>query len=265
LSESRSRSARPSGASSRSDAPLNPFLRWWLRDPIERNVFRLAAVYMRRDRELKLRLYPSLSMCIIFPLMGLFDPGRGGVLGVVPITTWMLGIMPLTALEALRMSSHYAAADLFLVAPLASAAPLYHGVRKAVLYYLLIPAVVVTGALSAALAAGGRDALVLAIPGLIAIPTLSLIPGVMQPYLPLSRPAARGDQTSRNVGVLFIAMLTMAAVIGLSWLADSIGWLWEMVALEIVGAALLHRAFSRIVQQPGLRQADARGHGAVTT
>ena len=44
----------------------------------------------------------------------------------------ILGTMPF-ALDTLRMSSHFAAADIFGVAPLASAGPIFHGVRKAMI------------------------------------------------------------------------------------------------------------------------------------
>src|SRR5207302_6749397 len=136
----------------------------------------------------------------------------------VPLMTlWILGTMPMSALETLRLSSHYAAAEIFAIAPLSSAAPVFHGVRKAILYYLLLPAILVAGALIGYLAPGGRAGLWLAVPGLIAIPTISLLPGWMEEYLPLSRPAARGEQSSRNMGLLFVTMIVMLAVVGASY------------------------------------------------
>ena len=215
-----SRAPKPARVRSRSTTIRNPILRWWLRDPIERWSFRLAVVYMRRDRDIKLRLYPSLSFFLVFPLISLLDRNGGASSAFMPLVTiWMLGTMPMSALETLRMSSHFAAADIFGVAPLASAAPIFHGVRKAIIYYLLLPSICVAGILIGYLAPGGRESLLLAVPGLLAIPTLSLLPGVADNYLPLSRPATRGEQYSRNMGLLFLTMFAMLGVVGVSWLA----------------------------------------------
>ena len=206
---------KPTRVRSRSTSIRNPILRWWLRDPIERWAFRLAAVYMRRDRDIKLRLYPSLSIFLVFPLISLLDRNRGVFSAFMPLMTiWMLGSIPISALETLRMSPHYAAADIFAVAPLSSAAPVFHGVRKAIIFYLLVPSICLAGILFAYLAPGGRESLLLAVPGLIAIPTLSLLPGLVEEYLPLSRPAARGEQSARNMGLVFLTMLAMLGVVG---------------------------------------------------
>ena len=257
LSESKSRKTRPARSRKRTTSIRNPILRWWLRDPIERWAFRLAAVYMRRDRDIKLRLYPSLSIFLVFPLMGLLDRNRSGFSAFVPLTTvWVLGTMPMSALETLRLSSHHAAADIFVVAPLTSAAPVFHGVRKATLYYLLLPAICIAGILIVYLGPGGRDSLVLAVPGLIVIPTISLVPGLMGEYLPLSRPATRGDQSSRNMGLLFVTMLGMLAVVGGSYLAWSFGFLWVLVAVELVIVVLVNWTSCRLIRNRQIERAD---------
>jgi hypothetical protein len=48
-------------------------LRWWLRDPIERQVFLLTSAYLVRDRDTKLKLYPSLAPLFVIPAS---TPGR---------------------------------------------------------------------------------------------------------------------------------------------------------------------------------------------
>jgi hypothetical protein len=235
----------------------NPILRWWLRDPIERWAFRLAAVYMRRDRDIKLRLYPSLSIFLVFPLITLLDRNRGAFSAFMPLLTiWILGTIPISALETLRMSSQFAAADIFAVAPLSSAAPVFHGVRKAIIYYLLVPAICIAGVLIAYLAQGGRESLLLAAPGLIAIPTLSLLPGLTEEYLPLSRPATRGEQSSRNMVLMFLTMLAMLGVVGVSWLAWSLGYLWALIAIELIVVSLLHWVFVRAIRNRPLLRTD---------
>ena len=258
LSETRSRTLKPVKARSRSRSIRNPILRWWLRDPIERWAFRLAAAYMRRDRDIKLRLYPSLTIFLIFPLISLLDRNRGGFSAFAPLmTVWMLGMMPLQALQTLQMSQHYVAADIFAIAPLASAASVFHGVRKATIYYLLLPAACLAAILIAYLAPGGRQGFVLALPGLVAIPVLSLIPAVMEEYLPLSRPAARGDQSSRNMMLMFLTMLAMAGVLAVSFAAWTFGVIWYVLAGELVIAVLLYRILDRTIRhRPLVRTYD---------
>jgi len=250
LSESRTRPREPTRALSHPTSLRNPILRWWLQDPIERWAFRLTAVYMRRDREIKLRLYPSLSIFLVFPLMTLLDRNRGGLATLMPlITIWILGTMPITALQTLRMSSQYAAADIFAVAPLASAAPVFHGVRKAIIFYLLVPAICAAGLLTAFLTTGGgRESLLLAVPGLIAMPTLSLLPGLFEEYLPLSRPALRGEQSSLNMGLMVLTMFAMLGVVGVSWLAWTSGYLLALIAIELLVVGLLHWIISRVIR-----------------
>ena len=227
----------------------NPLLLWWLRDPIELRTFRLAAAYMRRDRDIKLRLYPSLTMFVIIPVISLLDRRGGFSVFAALFTVWMLALMPYQALQTLQMSQHYLAADIFSIAPLASAAPVFHGVRKATIVYLLLPALSIAALLIGVLVPGGRQGLQLALPGLVAIPLLSLGPGLMEDYLPLSRPASRGDQSSRNMGLMFFSMMAMAIVMGAAYIAWKFEVLWYATGVEIVVATLLYYFLNRIIKQ----------------
>jgi hypothetical protein len=249
LSENRSRTSQPATVSRRPTSIRNPILRWWLRDPVEQWAFRLAAAYMRRDRDIKLRLYPSLTVFLIFPLMNLLDRNRHGFSAFLPLVTiWVLGMMPYQTLQTLQMSQDHLAADIFAIAPLPSAAPVFHGVRKATIYYLLIPSLCVAAILIGYLAPGGSEGLLLAVPGVVAIPVLSLMPAAAQDYLPLSRPVARGEQSSRNVSLLFMTMLAMAGVLVVSYLAWESGLIWYLVAIEGVVAILLYQYLNRKIR-----------------
>ena len=249
LSETRTRAQKPVRAQMVHTSFRNPVLRWWLRDPIERWSFRLAAAYMRRDRDIKLRLYPSLTIFLIIPLMSLLDRNRGSLSAFVPLlTVWMLGMMPLQALQTLQMSQHYLAADIFAIAPLSSAAPVFHGVRKATIYYLLTPALCVAAILIVYLGPGGTQGLVLALAGVVAIPVVSLMPALLEEYLPLSRPAARGEQSSRNMTLMFLTMFAMAGVLAVAFIAWTFGVIWYVLAGELVIAVLLYRILNRTIR-----------------
>lgn len=253
------RSSTPTRARVRQRRVLrNPLLRWWLRDPIELQAFRLAAAYMRRDRDIKLRLYPSLTIFLFFPVISLLDRNRGGFSAVGPlIGIWMLAMLPYQALQTLQMSQHYLAADIFAIAPLKTAAPVFHGVRKAAIVYLLLPALAVAGVLYGYVSPGGLRGLLVAVPGLLAIPVLSLAPALTEDYLPLSRPAARGDQSSRNLGLMFVSMAAMAIVLAATYIASQLGVLWQMMAMEFIVVSLIYYLMSRAIRRrPLIRDYD---------
>jgi hypothetical protein len=248
-----SRSAAPRERVRRRRAFRNPLLRWWLRDPIELWSFRLAAAYMRRDRDIKLRLYPSLTIFLVFPVISLLDRNRGGFSAIGPfVTVWMLALLPYQALQTLQMSPHYLAADIFAIAPLQSAAPVFHGVRKATIVYLLLPALTVAGLLIAYLTPGGLRGLQLALPGLLVIPVLSLAPGLIEDYLPLSRPAARGEQSSRNIGLMLVSMVAMTIVLAAAYIASQFEVFWYLMVGELFIVIALYYLMNRIITQRSL-------------
>jgi ABC-2 type transport system permease protein len=248
LAESRARKAEPRRVSAGAGRARSPFLRWWLRDPIERTAFRLAAAYMRRDREVKLKLYPSLASFLILPIIAIVNPSKGFSTMVPLFTIGMLGTLPLTVMSTLRMSSQHAAADVFLAAPLESAAPVFHGVRKAVLWYLLVPAVVVCVLMIVFVVPGGRGTLLLGLPGLFALPTMSLLPGVFGSYLPLSEPPARTEQASKRMLLIWGSLIGMGLVVALSYMAWSLGIFWYLVVVEAIGMAVLYRVWAALIR-----------------
>ena len=245
---SETRTAAPTARAQKHREMRNPLLLWWLRDPIERRTFRLAAAYMRRDRDIKLRLYPSLTVFVIVPVMSLLDRKGGLSVFAALISVFMLAMMPYQALLTLQMSQHYQAADIFSIAPLETAAPVFHGVRKAAMVYLLLPALVIAVLLIGFVVPGGMQKLQLALPGVLVIPLISLGPGLVEDYLPLSRPAARGDQSSSNMGLMFFSMMAMAVVMGLAYIAWTFEVLWYAIGIETVVTVVLYYLLNRIIR-----------------
>jgi ABC-2 type transport system permease protein len=249
LSETRRRRIAPPREGGQKRIRSHSGFRWWLRDPVERASFRLAATYMRRDRETKLRLYPQLGSFLIFPVLGLLDRHRGTSPFIPLMTVWILGTLPIMAMETLRTSSQAAAADIFAVAPLRSSASIFFGVRKATIVYLLGPALCVAAGMIALLLPGGHTGIVLAIPGLVALPVISLLPACVGSYLPLSRPPQVGSQASKNVTVMFGAMLTMGILAGASYAAWKMKVLWVLLVIEIPIVAVIYRALVRYIKR----------------
>jgi hypothetical protein len=254
LGETRQRAAKSKRAPQQTDRRRNPFFRWWMPDPVERASFRLAAAYMRRDREIKLRLYPSLGSFLIFPLMGLLDRRTGASPFIPLLTVWMLGQLPIIAMETLRTSSQAAAADIFATAPLENGASIFLGVRKATIFYLMIPALCLASGLLV-LVIHSRSALLLAVPGLVAIPIVSLLPACVDTYLPLSRSPQVGTQSAKNTTLMLGSMLTMGILAGISYVASEMNLLSIMVAVEIVVVVAAYWALKRHIQNRPVRWA----------
>jgi hypothetical protein len=248
LGEARAPRTAPASAS-RPDGVL---ARWWLPDPVERAAFRLAAAYMRRDREVKTRLYPSLGFFLLLPVAQLLGHAAFRFRAAAVLAVLLLGMLPSMVLETLRVSSHHAAAELFAVAPLGSAGRLFLGVRKAAVYYLLVPA---TAASMAWVVFLEPRAFPLVAPGLLALPVLSLLPAAFRDYVPLSVPAQTGRQSLANIVLGMINSVVGGALICLAWVAWRFGWLAHLLAAEAVLVALGAGLLARRIRNRPLRAA----------
>jgi ABC-2 type transport system permease protein len=251
--------ARPSrageaGGASRAGAPTGALMGTLLPDPVERGAFRLARAYLARDRDMRMRIYPSLAMIVVFPVIAILDPQRNSRLGAI-MAVFMAGTLPASAMMTFKMSPHYQAAELFRYAPIRGTAALFHGVRKAMILFLAVPGVLLSGTI---LWFGLPDhrVLLLAIPALMAIPTLSLIDGLAGDYLPLSMAPTGGRQGAINIGIMIASFVTLAVIAGLAAWAQAAGWLWQMAAVELAALLVLHPLLLRGIR---IRELDRGG------
>ena len=219
--------------------------RWmeaWMRDPVERAAFGLVAVYLRRDRDLRMRVFPSLASYLAFPIVAIIDPRVGSIAPILTIV--MISLLPANALFMLKTSSQFAAADLFRYAPLASTAGLFHGARKAVLLFLSAPVLAIAAGLLT-LVVRDRAWLMAALPAVLLLPTLSLIEGMHGNFLPFSLPPVTGRQGALQITLYLVTAVLVAGLSALGWAAQRAGWFWPMVGVELVLVALLHAALLR--------------------
>jgi hypothetical protein len=223
-------------------------LRGWLRDPVERAAFQLATAYLRRDRDVRLRLRPSLVVFALLPLAGLvLEERRGGHL--VPLASvCLLGMVPGVALEALRISSHPVASELFAIVPLAGTGAVFQGVRKAAIWYVL-PALVTAVALGLAVVPGG---LALAVPGILAMPVFSLIPGLFGPYVPLALAKARGQQAVSNAILLATSTGLLSVLVKATLAASRRNALLELYVGSFVALIGFDRVMRVVITHWGL-------------
>jgi ABC-2 type transport system permease protein len=228
-----------------------PPLRWWLRDPVSRASFLLVAAYLLRDRDVKLRVYPGLAPMLVWPVImfvqehGPRQPGGfSGFSGFVfAFTGIYIGIIPLLALDLLRYSQQWQAADLFRVVPMKGPGALCDGARHAVLVILTLP-VVVALALLARLMGSGNSHLPLLLPGIIALPVYAMLACLGGNVVPLSLPSEEAKSAGRGVKMIGVMMVSalLALVATLSWNYGWFKWLLLVEAILAVGLYLAMRA-----------------------
>jgi ABC-2 type transport system permease protein len=221
-----------------------PPLSWWLQDSVTRAGFVLTAVYLFRDRDVKLRVYPGLAPNLVMPLIFLIPGfGRGGGadggFGVV-FSGVYLGMIPLMGLNLLRYSQQWQASDIFRIAPMPGPGQLCHGARQAVLFFLAVPALLLF-ALLAWLMPGERSHVVLLLPGIIALPIYSMIPCLRGKAVPFSLPTEEAKSAGRGLGMIVVMVISMM-LSGLALWAWMGGWFkWLLIVETIVVSVLYQR------------------------
>jgi ABC-2 type transport system permease protein len=221
----------------------HPPLRWWLSDPVSRASFLLVAAYLVRDRDVKLRVYPGVAPMLVWPIIMLAqDHGHseaGPLSGFgIAFTGVFIGIIPLLALDLLRYSQQWQAADLFRVAPMNGPGPLCDGARRAVLFLLTVP-VLAALVLLLYLAGQGASRLPLLLPGIIALPIYGMIACLGGNAVPLALPNEEAKSAGRNVKMIGVMMVSAALAL-VATLAWNGGWFRWMMLIEVVSVIGLY-------------------------
>lgn len=229
-----------------------PPLRWWLRDPVERQAFLLASAYLVRDRETKLKVWPSLAPAIVIPIAMALLPNRRAsaeadvFAAAMPLT--FAAMMPMGVMTLLQRSEQHAAAELFRRAPLAHWAPLFHGARKAVVVWIAAPCLLAAVTVLA-LIRGSVAPVAMAAPMVFLLLPASTLPGLFRPWLPLSLP--NGDVRDTTTGCL-VGGLAMFASLGLAMLGGwlfTIGMFWPFAALVACASVALQHVFAAMMRR----------------
>jgi len=229
-------------------AVASPPLRWWLRDSVSRASFLLTAAYLLRDRDVKLRVYPSMASMLIMPIIILVQEqarvNAAGGFGVSFAGTF-LGIIPLMGLTLVHYSQQWQAADLFRAAPIAGPAPLCHGARRAILCLLTFPVLLVLG-LVIWFMRGQVSNLALLLPGIIVLPVYALLPNLGGKAVPLSVPTEEAKSSSRGLTMVGV-MIVSGILSGIAAWAWSSGWFGWLLVFEIVVTSALYISLRALV------------------
>jgi ABC-2 type transport system permease protein len=233
-----------------------------LRSSVERAVFDLVSIYLRRNREIKVRLYPSLAYFIFYPLLaifgqGLVDPFSKRGFALFPLVgAEMVCFVALTAVEGLLFSEDYQAAYIFEVAPLPALRQVYAGFRKAILVYIAGPGYLALFVLYSIFWRNPVDAFLILLPWMMMAPGVLAVPFLLGRRIPLSRKYQKGQQSSRNLGVFLFTLIGLSSVLGVQILATN-GTIpyWLFLVLVAVPASIFYLVATRVrgSQGPQLR------------
>jgi hypothetical protein len=246
----------------------------WLARPAERAAFDLVSIYLRRNREVKVRLYPSLAYFVFVPLLAIFSEGlpdpfsRRGVDAYSLMGALMICYVALTAVEVLRFSEHHEAAYIFRVAPVARLGDLHSGFRKAVMTWVALPGFAVLFVLYAILWRNPLHAALLLVPWGIITPAALMLGFLFRETLPLARKYQKGQQTARNLLLFLVCFVVLSMFGGLQAMAikgrllvvDVTFPYWLFVALSILISTFFYftlRALSR--ESRAIQPADIAG------
>lgn len=214
-----------------------PPMRWWMRDSVARASFLLAAAYLARDRDVKLRLYPALAPYLAIPLIFMFRGFGSDTSGLngfgIAFTAAYMGMIPMLGLSLLQYSQQWQASDIFRTAPIAGPASLCHGARRAVLCLLALPMAGILLLLVGLLSRHQISQLLLLLPGIVSLPVFALIPCLAGRCVPLSLPVESAKAAGRGVTMIG-AMLSSMVISGIAWWAWSTGWFWWFLMGETI-------------------------------
>lgn len=225
------------------------------RESQEKVFFRFSWMMMGKEREFKLKVYPSLGFSIIFPFIFLFtDISRGGLQGLIGTQKYLFiyfcAMLIPTVVIMIRYSSKYKAAWIYQAAPITNHAPIYRGTLKACVVRLLLPLFLLDSCVF--LFIFGKviipDMIVVAL-SFILYPVICF--AYMSKALPFSE-ATGGEQQSESIRVIPL-MLILAGFALLHWIAlrYDYGIYGYMVVLVLANLFAWKWAFSPKMLQRG--------------
>lgn len=228
---------------------------WLLRDGPSRASFVLCLAYLTRDRDVKLRIYPSLASFLVMPIVLMVTP-RGvskeasdALFGIAIFTAGAyLSDLPFVALRALKFSAHWRSAEIFHTTPVPGPWPFHLGARVAVVAFLALPlfvALAVFGAVT-----NGPQTILMLLPGLLLLPAYCSLEGATDSGILLSRPSEEARSAQRGCD-LMLYMLVSFIVGGIAGAAWYLNFFTIFLVLEAVAVFFVTRQLDASLKRTG--------------
>ncbi|MBB3130743.1 hypothetical protein FHS19_005462 [Paenibacillus rhizosphaerae] len=193
--------------------------RWICRSREEQVFFRFALGMIRKERDYKLKVYPSLGLSLIVPFIFMFNTFHSGSSwedirsGNSYLLLYFCGLVVPSAVMMLQYTSSPKGAWIFDTVPLRDHVPVYKGTLKACIVQLILPIFVVESIVFT-LIFGVRI-----LPDLLVILVMTLLYTVisfrlMGLEMPFTEPAQAGTQSGK-AGLMLLLFLILGAMAGL--------------------------------------------------
>ncbi|WDL98354.1 hypothetical protein [Alicyclobacillus sp. ALC3] len=197
---------------------LIPFVsRLLCRSQEEQTFFQFSSWMMGKERDFKLKVYPSVGLALVFPFIFLLNPAFSGgghslASGKAYLFIYAISLVVPTFLMMLKHSSQYKAAWIYEVTPVERLSSVYRGTVKAALVRLFLPIYLIDGVVFT-LIFGWRVVPQLVIVGLsIGVYTVISF-HFLEKGLPFSRPFETTPAADRYiVPILILLILIFVAV-----------------------------------------------------
>ncbi|GIO63045.1 hypothetical protein [Paenibacillus cineris] len=214
--------------------------RWICRSREEQVFFRFALGMIRKERDYKLKVYPSLGLSLIFPFIFMFNTFNSGSsweeirAGNSYLFMYFCAVMIPSAVMMLQYTSTPKGAWIFNTVPLCNHEPVYKGTLKACIAQLILPIFVVESIIFTVIFG------VRILPDLLVILIMTLLYTVisfrlMGLEIPFTEPAQAGTQSGR-AGLMLLLFLILGAMAGLHFaLRFSTYGVYVLMAVALIG------------------------------
>lgn len=231
-----------------------PPLKWFFRTPVSRAAFLLTAAYLARDRDVKLRVFPSVAPMFIIPVVMLLqNSGAGDNFGLA-IAGGFFASLPFITIDLLQYSQQWQASDIFRVAPMPGPGEICHGARRAILVLIMLPSLILLGIVILVIQREVHH-LLLFLPGILLMPLIALMPGLMHHGVPLSVPNEEAKSVGRTMKI-FAFFFPAMFLAGIAAWAYSSGWIVWMLVAELLVIVPLYVILKGVVSRQRWRPLD---------
>lgn len=233
--------------------------RWLAFNQEERALLGFLLKMLRRNRLLKLQLYPNFGVVIALFAVGVMDHdslndplvgGKMGVATIFPLMAFLFAAMGFTA--SLPYSNEYEGGWIFYTAPIAHPECFLKAIKKALFLVLFVPLFILNVVLYA-LFWPLAHAVAMSLYGLaIGIATFQATLFWFKSF-PFSRKPEKGAQ-SRRMAIVFVMMIAYGVFMALPGLFASLPGLFPAIVAILFGVGLLlghwnNRAYANAVRQ----------------
>lgn len=183
----------------------------------EQAFFQFSSRMMGKEREFKLKVYPSLGLSIVFPLIFIYNSAFSNGQHSPPngksyLYIYTVALMIPTVVSMLKHSGKYKAAWIYQVAPVSKLSSVYRGTMKAFLVRLFLPAFIIESIIFTAIF--GFQVIPQLLVAFLSILIYSVICfRVLDRHLPFSQPFEVIASNKRYmIFVLIVSMVILALV-----------------------------------------------------